>query len=79
MGDGLTVETNAGLAVEGLGERRGIKDGMVERTGWEFLGVMGITLLWNLLAGAWEGELLDWCPADLSTTSTSSPYSSSLP
>ncbi|MBW0577046.1 hypothetical protein O181_116761 [Austropuccinia psidii MF-1] len=46
MGDGLTVETKEGLAVEGLG---------------------------------WEGEVLDWFPAELSTTSTSSPSSSSLP
>ncbi|MBW0499976.1 hypothetical protein O181_039691 [Austropuccinia psidii MF-1] len=71
MDDGLTVKAKAVLAVEEPGEG----GGMVERTGWKFLGVLGITLLWNLL----EGEVLELCPEDLSTTSTSSQYSSSLP
>ncbi|MBW0462344.1 hypothetical protein O181_002059 [Austropuccinia psidii MF-1] len=79
IGDCLTVETKAGLAVEGLGEGGGIENGMVERTGWKSLGVQGTTCLWNLLAEGWEGEVLDWHPAELSTTSTSSPSSSSLP
>ncbi|MBW0547148.1 hypothetical protein O181_086863 [Austropuccinia psidii MF-1] len=79
MGEGLTGETLAGLAVDGFGEGGGIEDGLVDRTGGEFLAIMGITLILNLLAAGWEVELLDQFPTELSTTSTSSLSSSSLP
>ncbi|MBW0500195.1 hypothetical protein O181_039910 [Austropuccinia psidii MF-1] len=53
---GLTGETKAGLAVEGLGEGGGIEDGMVESIGLKFMAVCGITWLWNILEAGREGE-----------------------
>ncbi|MBW0504633.1 hypothetical protein O181_044348 [Austropuccinia psidii MF-1] len=59
----------------GDGLTSGFKEGLV----WEECGEAGGIELWNLLAGGWEGELLDGWPADLGTTTTSSPSNSSLP
>ncbi|MBW0497899.1 hypothetical protein O181_037614 [Austropuccinia psidii MF-1] len=79
MGDGLTFEAKVGLAVEGFGEGGGIEDGMVKRTGWKFLWVLEITSIWNILEEFWESAILDWCPIELVTTSTTPSSSSSLP
>ncbi|MBW0481207.1 hypothetical protein O181_020922 [Austropuccinia psidii MF-1] len=79
MGNGLTGETREGLEVEGFWEGGGREDSIVERTCCMFLGVHGMTLLWNLLEEGWERQALDWWSMELGTTSTSSTSSSSLP
>ncbi|MBW0564482.1 hypothetical protein O181_104197 [Austropuccinia psidii MF-1] len=79
MGDGLTAGFKEGLVWEEFGDAGGMEVGMVARVGWKFLGLLGMMCIWNLLAGGWEVEVLDGRPAELETTSTSSPSNSSLP